>query len=121
MECHVTPSLQAEPLEGPAPGPEAKKSASSQDDHGVDVALGNRRHGETSRCGWLVRAARSITVEPVLFAYMFAFMLTSVVEQNFYVDRACRAHLNLSDWVCSHINDKDHEDDLKRVQVREAT
>ncbi|XP_034240532.1 proton-coupled folate transporter-like isoform X1 [Thrips palmi] len=114
----------AEPLEAPAPGqpgPEAKRSASSPDDHGVDVALGNRRHGAASCCSGLWRAARCVTVEPVLFSYMFAFMLTSVVEQDFYVDRACRAHLNLSDYVCSHIRDKGNEDDLSRVQIEVAS
>lgn len=41
-----------------------------------------------------------------MFFYMFAFMFTSVVEQDFFVQKACRVNLNFSTEICSNINDK---------------
>ncbi|KAF4518417.1 hypothetical protein B566_EDAN002070, partial [Ephemera danica] len=38
-----------------------------------------------------------------MFLYMLAFMLTSVVEQAFFVDRACRVNLGYPDEICSDI------------------
>lgn len=111
---------EAEPLEAPAPGVPSVQAAAT-DDHGAGVAQGNRRHGAASCWARTVRAARSITVEPILFSYMFAFMLTSVVEQTFYVDRACRVHLNFSDSVCTHIKDKEHRSELDLVQTEVAS
>ncbi|XP_026284774.1 proton-coupled folate transporter isoform X1 [Frankliniella occidentalis] len=108
-------SLQeAEPLgrqDQPWAGPPRTDAPTPDDDSGV--AKENRRHGGC----WLVRGLRSVSVEPVLFAYMFAFMFTSVVEQSFYVDRACRVHLNYSDHICSHIQDPTFKEEQNRVQV----
>ncbi|KAJ9575642.1 hypothetical protein L9F63_007503 [Diploptera punctata] len=58
-----------------------------------------------------------ITVEPVMFLYMMAFMLTSVVEQAFYVDKACRANLNYNDSICLNLTDKSNEGYNKKVQI----
>ncbi|CAB3377567.1 Hypothetical predicted protein [Cloeon dipterum] len=52
---------------------------------------------------WLKDSLNKVTTEPVMFLYMFAFMLTSVVEQRFYVDRACRVDLGFSDEICTNI------------------
>lgn len=59
-----------------------------------------------------------ITVEPVMFLYMMAFMLTSVVEQAFFVDKACRTNLNFSDNICSNLADNQYKEYNKQVQVR---
>ena len=58
-----------------------------------------------------------VTVEPVMFLYMMAFMLTSVVEQAFYVNKACRANLNFTDQICQNLTDKSNEEYNKKVQV----
>jgi PCFT/HCP family folate transporter-like MFS transporter 1/3 len=69
---------------------------------------------KAQRCHWL----ELITVEPVMFLYMMAFMLTSVVEQAFFVDKACRANLNFSDNICSNLADSQYKEYNKKVQVR---
>jgi hypothetical protein len=49
---------------------------------------------------------------------MMAFMLTSVVEQAFFVDKACRVNLNFSDIICSNLADNQYKEYNKQVQVR---
>lgn len=125
-ECLLS-LAQAEPLGGcgdqadavigkahrtPGPAAAAVKEPMAEDDAGVAVPENRRPRG-----GWIRRALGSVTVEPVIFFYMFAFMLTSVVEQAFYVDRACRVNLNLSDTTCSRIHDPEFKGELDRVQV----
>ncbi|GLG98998.1 Uncharacterized protein GBIM_05543 [Gryllus bimaculatus] len=58
-----------------------------------------------------------ITVEPVMFFYMFAFALTSVVEQAFYVDKACRVNMNYSDEICSNLHLEENKEWNKKVQI----
>ncbi|XP_049884973.1 proton-coupled folate transporter [Pectinophora gossypiella] len=45
-----------------------------------------------------------ITVEPAMFFYMMAYMITSVVEQTFYVFRACTVNHGYSEQVCYNIS-----------------
>lgn len=60
---------------------------------------------------------KKITVEPTMFLYMFAFMLTSVVEQAFYLNRACVTNHGYSEEICNNL---DHNDTIKKeVQVSE--
>ncbi|XP_067005001.1 probable peptidoglycan muropeptide transporter SLC46 isoform X2 [Anabrus simplex] len=58
-----------------------------------------------------------ITVEPLMFFYMFAFMLTSVVEQAFFVDKACRVNKGYPDAVCLDLHKKENEEMKKAVQI----
>lgn len=51
-----------------------------------------------------------------MFFYMFAFMLTSVIEQAFFIDRACRTNLNFNDTICSNYEKQD-ESIKSAVQV----
>lgn len=46
---------------------------------------------------------KNITVEPTMFLFLFAFMLTNVVEQEFFFQTACRVNHNFSNQVCSNI------------------
>jgi PCFT/HCP family folate transporter-like MFS transporter 1/3 len=48
---------------------------------------------------------------------MIAFMLTSVVEQAFFVDKACRINLNFSDTICSSLAEKQYKEYNTQVQV----
>ncbi|XP_048516162.1 proton-coupled folate transporter [Athalia rosae] len=50
--------------------------------------------------GWI----RHTTVEPTMWLYMIAFMLTSVVEQSFFVDKSCRVDHGLSAEICSNLS-----------------
>ncbi|XP_045784698.1 solute carrier family 46 member 3 isoform X1 [Maniola jurtina] len=56
-----------------------------------------------------------ITVEPVMFFYMMAFMITSVIEQTFYVFRTCTVNHGYSEEICYDISK--YSDINKEVQV----
>ena len=57
-----------------------------------------------------------ITVEPTMFLYMFAFQLTSVVEQDLFVRKACLVNHNLTEEICDNL--KNYTDTFyKEVQV----
>lgn len=51
--------------------------------------------------GWI----RHISVEPTMWLYMMAFMITSVVEQAFFVYKACRVDHGYSEEVCANLNE----------------
>lgn len=56
-----------------------------------------------------------ITVEPAMFLYMFAFQLTSVIEQQLFVRKACLINHNLTREICDDL--ASHKDLQKEVQV----
>lgn len=58
---------------------------------------------------------RKITVEPTLFLYMMAFMTTSVVENVFFVYKACTVNHGHNHSVC--INIEKFNETKKEVQV----
>ncbi|XP_075216047.1 putative peptidoglycan muropeptide transporter SLC46 isoform X2 [Lycorma delicatula] len=60
---------------------------------------------------------RTVSVEPVMFMYMFAFMLTTVVEESFFVNKACRINLGLPANICDNINYENNTETKKKVQV----
>lgn len=47
---------------------------------------------------------RNISVEPPMFLFMFAFMITNVIEQEFFFQKACRVNHNFTDKVCANIS-----------------
>ncbi|XP_070135388.1 lysosomal proton-coupled steroid conjugate and bile acid symporter SLC46A3 isoform X2 [Drosophila bipectinata] len=57
-----------------------------------------------SFCQWTWHVVTSISVEPTMFLYMFAFMITSVVEQNFFLYKSCRVNNNFTEEICRNIN-----------------
>ncbi|XP_071443127.1 proton-coupled folate transporter-like [Hetaerina americana] len=57
-----------------------------------------------------------VTVEPVMFLYMFAFSVTQVVEQALFVDKACRIDFKISANICSHLQEKQYEKQMVTVQ-----
>ncbi|XP_065361842.1 probable peptidoglycan muropeptide transporter SLC46 [Calliphora vicina] len=63
---------------------------------------------------------RKISVEPSLFLYMFAFMNTSVVEHDFYLQKACRVNNNFTAEICEHIKDSENSEYKKLVQITTA-
>lgn len=56
-----------------------------------------------------------ITVEPTMFLYMFAFQITSVIEQQLFVRKACLVNHNLTEEICDHL--ANYKDIQKEVQV----
>ncbi|KAH8365802.1 hypothetical protein KR093_004455, partial [Drosophila rubida] len=57
----------------------------------------------------------SISVEPTMFLYMFAFMMTSVAEQDFFVQKACRVNRNFTADICENLNIPENEAYKKKV------
>lgn len=62
---------------------------------------------------------QKITVEPSMFLYMMAFMLTSVIEQVFFLYKACTVNHGYSHDVC--INIENYQDIKKEVQITTST
>lgn len=62
-----------------------------------------------------------ITVEPIMVLYMMAFMTTNVVEQSFFVYKACTVNHGYNKTICEHINEKQYENITKEVQVSSET
>lgn len=60
-----------------------------------------------------------ITVEPSMFLYMMAFMLTSVIEQVFFLYKACTVNHGYSHEIC--INIENYQDIKKEVQITTST
>lgn len=58
---------------------------------------------------------RNISVEPTMFLYMFAFLFTSVVEQDFFVRKSCLVNNNYSLEICNNL-DK-YPEIKKEVQI----
>lgn len=46
-----------------------------------------------------------VSVEPTMWLYMMAFMITSVVEQAFFVYKACRVDHGYSEEICANLKD----------------
>ncbi|KAI8041795.1 hypothetical protein M5D96_006064 [Drosophila gunungcola] len=60
-------------------------------------------------CQWAWHVVKSISVEPTMFLYMFAFMITSVVEQNFFLYKSCRVNNNFTEEICRNLNKAENE------------
>lgn len=68
-----------------------------------------------------LRWYHKITVEPPLFLYMMAYMITSVVEQAFFVYKACRVDHGYPEDICRDINNASFFEIKKEVQVTVST
>ncbi|XP_055378625.1 proton-coupled folate transporter-like [Condylostylus longicornis] len=51
----------------------------------------------------ILQWCKLITIEPTMFLYMFAIMFTSVVEQAFFVRKACLVNHNYTVEICDNI------------------
>lgn len=60
---------------------------------------------------------KHITVEPVITLYMLAFMITAVVEQSFFVNKACRVDHNFNETICNNIHKPENKNFSDQVQV----
>lgn len=50
---------------------------------------------------------KDVSVEPTMWLFMMAFMITSVVEQAFFVYKSCRVDHGYSEKICSNLNDNE--------------
>ncbi|CAH2034555.1 unnamed protein product, partial [Iphiclides podalirius] len=60
-----------------------------------------------------------VTVEPVMFFYMLAFMITNVIEQTFYMFKACTVNHGYSEEICYNISS--YKEINTEVQVTVST
>ncbi|XP_033222301.1 thymic stromal cotransporter homolog [Belonocnema kinseyi] len=65
--------------------------------------------------GKCVKCLRLISVEPTMWFYMMAFMTTSVIEQAFFVHKACRVDHGLSKEICRNLTE--NKDLNTKVQI----
>lgn len=70
-----------------------------------------------NKIGEMLRWFRYITVEPTMFLYMFAFQLTSVVEQELFVRKTCIANFNFTQEICDNLSDKKYKNYSELVHV----
>ncbi|CAG5103757.1 Similar to slc46a1: Proton-coupled folate transporter (Danio rerio) [Cotesia congregata] len=63
--------------------------------------------------GWI----RYISVEPTMWLYIMAYMMTSVVEQALFVDKSCRVNHGFSEEVCRDIKNNDTINKIVQVTV----
>ncbi|CAH0564017.1 unnamed protein product [Brassicogethes aeneus] len=64
---------------------------------------------------------KKITVEPTLVLYMMAFMVTSVVEQAFFVHKACTVDHGYNATICDNISDEQYKNISKEIQITVST
>ncbi|KAG8327276.1 hypothetical protein J6590_022699 [Homalodisca vitripennis] len=55
-----------------------------------------------------------------MFLYMASYMLSTVVEQAFFVHKACTVDLRLPADTCAAINTEEHKEDYKKVQLNRS-
>ncbi|KAJ0183899.1 hypothetical protein K1T71_000322 [Dendrolimus kikuchii] len=60
-----------------------------------------------------------ITVEPSMFFYMMAFMITNVVEQTFYLFQTCKVNHDYSEDICYNLSQ--YSEINAEVQVTAST
>uniref|UniRef100_A0A0A9ZJG9 Solute carrier family 46 member 3 n=3 Tax=Lygus hesperus TaxID=30085 RepID=A0A0A9ZJG9_LYGHE len=68
------------------------------------------------RDGW-----RRVGIEPMMFLYMFGFMITSVIEDAFFVYKACRVDSGYPEEICRNISQPIYNDIKNEVQVKVST
>lgn len=73
---------------------------------------------EASAARYREKWYQKISVEPSLFLYMMAFMITSVVENVFFVYKACTVNHGHPHNIC--INIENYNETKKEVQVTTA-
>lgn len=61
-----------------------------------------RLRSESTSMSWK-KIWKNITIEPMMFAHMFAMSTTSVVLQNLYIQRICTITLEHPDEICENL------------------
>lgn len=58
---------------------------------------------------------KSLRIEPVMFLFMFSFILNTTCLTNMMMDKGCQFYFNYSKNVCDHIFD--HHDERDNVEI----
>lgn len=68
-----------------------------------------------------IHCVKLITVEPTMILYMLAFMTTSIVEQAFFIDKACRVNHGYNTTICDNITLDTYTEINKQVHITVST
>lgn len=100
----------------PANGPDDRTVAMVQDD--VD-----EEHEKWQKLGKIARLkyiVSNVTVEPLLGFFIVASVLGSLTTQNLNLQKSCRVNLNMSDFTCTALEQRNKDnytlDEEARVQ-----
>ena len=66
----------------------------------------------------LTKIISNITVEPVVFLYVFGYGLIEVITQNLFEERVCKVNFNISAEICDNLEDPANVDVENRVQKK---
>jgi len=96
-------------------GNAAQRRGSRTSENSENSASGDAREhrdegSARTACQWAWHVVKSTSVEPTMFLYMSAFMITSVVEQNFFLYKSCRVNNNFTEEICRNLNKAENEE-----------
>lgn len=101
----------------PVNGPDNRTAAMVQDD--VD-----EEHEKWQKLGHMARLKymmSNVTVEPLLGFFIVASVLSSLTTQNLNLQKSCRVNLNMSDFTCTALEQRNKDnytlDEEARVQA----
>ncbi|KFM74722.1 Proton-coupled folate transporter, partial [Stegodyphus mimosarum] len=70
--------------------------------------------GDSNKCSRCVAIFKSLRIEPVMFLFMFSFILNSTCLTNMIMDKGCLFYLNYSKEICSNLSYyKDERDSVE--------
>lgn len=68
--------------------------------------------------GKLISFLKNITVEPTVWFYLLAFMITNIVEKSFYIFKTCKNTLNYDTETCLNL---DLNNDTKKIVLNKVS
>ncbi|XP_016980733.1 proton-coupled folate transporter [Drosophila rhopaloa] len=99
----------------------AAERRNSQISENSAAGIASEDQGEgRNACQWAWLVVKSISVEPTMFLYMFAFMITSVVEENFFLYKSCRVNNNFTEEICRNLNKVENEEFKRQALLTNA-
>lgn len=83
--------------------------------HEDDVPLLLATDHEASKCSRILKYISTLTIEPVMFCFIFAFILNMSCLTNMIMDKGCRYHLNYTDEICKNLSG--HAEEKETVEI----
>ncbi|XP_054710864.1 proton-coupled folate transporter-like [Uloborus diversus] len=82
---------------------------------GDDVPLLTDAFTTQSRFSKIYETVCSLTIEPVMFSFMFAFVMNMIIVSNMIMDKGCLYYYNYSREVCQNLSG--HPDVKETVEI----
>lgn len=117
-ECKITPSEErtygsVDDEDSTVFGDESKLTPSDEKGYGSVDSCNEPSEALTLRkCCYVIKSLR---IEPVMFLFMFSFILNTTCLTNMMMDKGCQFYYNYSKNVCDHIFD--HHDERDNVEI----